>query len=51
MSRGLTKAEAGRVLFIEESTVKSTMKRISRKLGARNVTHAVAIALREGMIR
>jgi DNA-binding CsgD family transcriptional regulator len=51
MSRGLTYAETGRVLYVEPSTIKSSLKSTRAKLGARNVTHAVAIALREGMIR
>ena len=51
MSRGCTYSETGRVLYVEASTVKSTLKRVRAKLGARNVTHAVAIALREGMIQ
>ena len=51
MSRGCNAKEAGRVLFVEESTIVSSMKRTRRKLGARNTAHAVAIALREGMIK
>lgn len=51
MSRGCSAKEAGRVLYVEESTIVSSVKRTRRKLGARNTAHAVAIALREGMIR
>jgi DNA-binding CsgD family transcriptional regulator len=39
-------AEAG----ISEETIKSQAKLIREKLGARNTTHAVAIAMREGII-
>jgi len=51
LSRGLTASEAGRVLFLSTDAVKSRTKLVRAKLGARNTAHAVAIALREGMIQ
>jgi two-component system NarL family response regulator len=35
---------------ISKETVKTNVKIIREKLGARNTTHAVAIAMREGII-
>jgi DNA-binding NarL/FixJ family response regulator len=41
----------GRPLFISEDTVKSHLKQIMQKLGARDLTNALGIALRRGFIR
>ena len=43
---GLTDAEIGRNLSISEFTVKTHVKRLLMKLGAKNRAHAVALAVR-----
>jgi DNA-binding NarL/FixJ family response regulator len=43
--------DIGQRLFISEDTVKSHMKQIMQKLGARDRTNALTIALRRGIIR
>ncbi|GAB3658163.1 response regulator transcription factor [Glycomyces tarimensis] len=50
ISQGKPNAEIGHDLFVSEDTVKTHAKRMYRKLGARDRAHAVAIALRAGMI-
>jgi DNA-binding NarL/FixJ family response regulator len=47
--KGLDNKAIGRALFISEDTVKSHVKGILRKLGARDRTQATAIALRQGL--
>jgi two-component system, NarL family, nitrate/nitrite response regulator NarL len=47
---GETAAQTGARLFLSSETVKGYRKRIIAKLGARNGTHAVAIALRRGVL-
>jgi DNA-binding CsgD family transcriptional regulator len=47
---GATSEEIATTLHLTEHTVKSHLKRILGKLGARNRTHAVAVALRSGLI-
>ncbi len=51
MSHGHDYQETGREMGVNKETVKTTLARARRKLGAKNTTHAVAIALREGMIQ
>ena len=46
VAAGLTDAEIARSLFISEFTVKSHIKRLLMKLGARNRAHAVALGVR-----
>jgi DNA-binding NarL/FixJ family response regulator len=48
--RGLDNREIGKVLFISEDTVKTHVKAILRKLGARDRAQAVSIALRGGLV-
>lgn len=48
---GRRNREIGTRLFISEETVKVHVKHIMEKLGARDRTHAVAIAERRGIIR
>lgn len=47
---GATSEEIASALHLTEHTVKSHLKRIQGKLGARNRTQAVAVALRSGLI-
>jgi DNA-binding CsgD family transcriptional regulator len=49
-AEGETAAQTGARLFLSSETVKSYRKRIIAKLGARNGTHAVALALRNGLL-
>ena len=50
-AEGETAAQTGARLYLSPETVKSYRKRIIEKLGARNATHAVALALRDGKLR
>lgn len=47
---GLTTAQIGERLWLSSETVKTHLKQISWRLCSRNRTHAVVIALREGLI-
>jgi DNA-binding CsgD family transcriptional regulator len=47
---GETAAQTGARLYLSSETVKSYRKRVIAKLGARNGTHAVALALRSGLL-
>lgn len=49
-SEGRSVAYAARTLSLSEETVKTHLKHIHARLGARNRPHAVAIALRDGLI-
>jgi DNA-binding NarL/FixJ family response regulator len=49
-AEGATDREIGLQLFIEECTVKTHVRTLLEFLEARNRTHAVALALREGLI-
>lgn len=42
---------AARALGISTESAKSAMALVRLKLGARNTTHAVALAIRQGLIR
>jgi DNA-binding NarL/FixJ family response regulator len=50
-SHGLLTKEIAFKLDRSELTIKSHLRSASRKLAARNKVHAVAIALREGLIK
>ncbi|MDI6822998.1 MAG: LuxR C-terminal-related transcriptional regulator [Bacillota bacterium] len=50
VSQGLTDAQIARALGITPSLVKTEVKSILRKTGARNRTEVVALALRRGLI-
>ena len=50
LANGGSSAHAARELGLSEETVKTHTKNILARLGARNRTHAVAIALRESQI-
>lgn len=49
-AEGETAAETGARLYLSLETVKSYRKRAIAKLGARNGTHAVTLAIRSGLI-
>jgi DNA-binding CsgD family transcriptional regulator len=49
-AEGETAAQTGARLFLSSETVKSYRKRVIAKLGARNGTHAVALAMRSGLL-
>ena len=50
MAEGLSNREIARKLFIAEPTVKFHLRNVLAKTASRNRTHAVAIALRRGLI-
>lgn len=49
-AEGLTVAEAARTAHVGFETMKRQRTLAARKLGARNLPHAVAVALRRGLI-
>ena len=51
MSNGRSNAQIGTDLYLSEDTVKTHARRLFRKLGACDRAQAVAIGLRQGMIR
>lgn len=51
MSHGRSNAQIGAELFLSEDTVKTHARRLFRKLGAADRAQAVAIGLRNGLIR
>jgi DNA-binding NarL/FixJ family response regulator len=50
LAEGLDTAEVGRQLFYSERTVKNVIHDVTSKLNLRNRTHAVAHAIRQGLI-
>lgn len=50
LAEGLGTAEVGRRLFLSERTVKNVVHDVTSRLNLRNRTHAVAYALRQGLI-
>ena len=51
VSKGLSSRELAAKLFVSESTVKSHLRTIYRKIGVRDRSQAVAYAIRKGFIR
>jgi DNA-binding NarL/FixJ family response regulator len=51
LAHGMDNKSIGLALYISEDTVKSHVKAVLRKLGARDRAQAVAIALRQGLAR
>lgn len=51
MSNGRSNAQIGADLFLSEDTVKTHARRLFRKLGAADRAQAVAMGLRQGLIR
>jgi two-component system, NarL family, response regulator len=50
VAEGYSTADVARELRLSKHTVKNYMERIFQRLGARDRTEAVAIALREGIL-
>src|SRR5205807_879689 len=50
LAEGMDTAEVGRELFYSERTVKNILHDVTSRLNLRNRTHAVAYALRQGLI-
>jgi DNA-binding CsgD family transcriptional regulator len=50
ISRGMTSAEVASRLYLSPETVRTHARNILAALGARSRAHAVALALRDGMI-
>jgi DNA-binding CsgD family transcriptional regulator len=50
-AEGLTGIEASERMGVSQKTGKARLDRARLRLGARNTPHAVAIAMREGLIR
>lgn len=48
---GMTQQAVGEQLYVCTDTVKQALRSVRFKLGARNTTHAVALAVGHGLIR
>jgi DNA-binding NarL/FixJ family response regulator len=51
ISRGLTDERIGEELHLSPETIRANVRRVVQTMGARNRTHAVALALRTGQLR
>lgn len=51
VAQGLTDERIGEELHLSSETVRANVRRVVQAVGARNRTHAVAVALRTGQIR
>lgn len=49
-ARGLNNKAIGLELFLGENTIKTHLRRLSVKLGARNRAHAVALLVLQGVV-
>jgi DNA-binding CsgD family transcriptional regulator len=50
VAEGETAVQTGKRLYLSSETVKGYRKRVIAKLGARNAPHAVAVAIRRGLL-
>ena len=50
LAEGYDTAEVGRRLYFSERTVKNVIHDVTSRLDLRNRTHAVAYAIRQGLI-
>ena len=50
VAEGCSTAEIAKALWITEDTVRTHVKRMNVRLGARSRSHAVAIGFREGLL-
>jgi DNA-binding CsgD family transcriptional regulator len=50
MSRGKTNVEIGAELYLAKDTIKTTAKRLFKKLGVRDRAHAVALGYQLGIL-
>ena len=50
VAEGETAVQTGRRLYLSSETVQGYRKRVIAKLGARNAPHAVAVAIRRGLL-
>ena len=50
VARGMSNKEIGRQRWVTEDTVKTQLRSVLKKLGARSRAHAVAQAIRAGLI-
>ena len=48
---GLTRKEIAHAMSLNEETVRNHLSRARYRLGAKNTTHAVAIGIRQGILR
>ena len=51
LSHGLTEERIGEQLHLSSETVRANIRKVVRSLGARNRAHAVALALKTGVIQ
>lgn len=50
-ARGYSNPEIGRIRHLSPNTIKTHFARLTRKLGANNRAHAVALAIRQGYLK
>lgn len=50
LAQGLTREEVCKRIYISDGTIKIHLAETYQRLGARNTTHAVALALSQGLI-
>lgn len=50
IAEGNSSVEITGQLYLSEATIKLDLRSVVRKLGAKNRTHAVALAIRHGLI-
>lgn len=50
MGQGRTHEEVADLMFVQDDSVYSYVRRAVEQLGAQNIVHAVVIAVREGLL-